>query len=160
MILRAGLVGGLLTLAGCNSMYFSKQPENTCGLRNAERDALLNPETNYKKMLSCLKAKNPSRALDYFALAGISTWYDAQVRTSDMAGERHKILLQNSLAMLDSSAKEQVWDDFSTMMRNKKQLESVCKYTKAVGEYRKRSQVFDDLAWEQAEEGYLHCSFQ
>lgn len=158
MHLKGFLFCCVILLTGCTSLTEVNTPASACGPRQAEADAQLAPEMHYRQMQSCLKAGQMQRALDHFTLAGTGTWYDAQIRPGETTLKRHHELLQSSLSQLDAGMQEQTWNEFSIMMKNRKQLADVCSYVQSVAVKRRQIQVFDDLAWEQAREGYMHCT--
>lgn len=158
MGLRGILIFCIILVQGCVLKDKAYIDVSACGQRHASEDAQLTPEIHYSRMQSCLKAGQTRRALDHFALAGTSTWYDAQIRSGEITRKRHQSLLQSALKGLDTHTQERAWNDFSIMMKNRKQLESVCSYMESIAAQRRQLQVFDDLAWDQAREGYLHCA--
>ena len=157
MNLRVTLLTSILMLQGCALQGHTRNEAIACNLRYVAEDAQLSPELHYKRMQSCLKVGRTQRALDHFALAGTGTWYDAQIRPGETTFKRHQVLLQSALNELDDGTREKTWNDFSIMMKNRKQLADVCDYVASVAAKRRQTQVFDDLVWEQAREGYLHC---
>lgn len=145
-------------LSGCSQPYQGKaQSDTACVANTPQEDAITTPETSYKMMVSCLRVGDKQLALHHFAVAGTVTWYDAIIRPGEKNTFRHSELMKQALSQLNKSERHVAWEDFNIMLRNRQSLKAVCQHVELVAETRRETQVFDDIAWNQAMEGYLHC---
>lgn len=148
----------LMMLSGCKHLNVIKLVnQERCEAGTPEQEASLTPEASYNKMVTCLKANQERFALNHFAVAGTTTWYDAIVRPAEKNIVRHKDLMKQALSGLSKSEQEKAWESFNQMLRNKQSLAEVCNYMEQIAEIRRQTQVFDDIAWSRAVKGYLHC---
>lgn len=148
----------LLMLSGCKHLDVIKfVTPGSCAAGTPQQEASLTPEASYNNMVACLKANEKRFALNHFAVAGTTTWYDAVVRPVEKNIVRHKDLMKKALSGLSKSEQNDAWESFSQMLRNKQSLAEVCRYMEQIAEVRRQTQVFDDIAWNSAVKGYLHC---
>lgn len=148
----------LLMLSGCKHLNVMKLVNlEGCAAGTPQQEASLTPEASYSNMVACLKADEKRFALNHFAVAGTTTWYDAIVRPVEKNIVRHKDLMKQALSGLSKSEQDNAWESFSQMLRNKQSLAEVCRYMEQIAEVRRQTQVFDDIAWNRAVKGYLHC---
>lgn len=145
-------------LSGCKHLDVIKLViPGSCAAGTPQQEASLTPEASYNNMVTCLKANEKRFALNHFAVAGTTTWYDAVVRPVEKNIVRHKDLMKQALSGLSKSEQNDAWESFSQMLRNKQSLAEVCSYMEQIAEVRRQTQVFDDIAWNKAVKGYLHC---
>lgn len=148
----------LLMLSGCKHLDVIKLvTPGSCAAGTPLQEASLTPEASYHNMVVCLKANKKRFALNHFAVAGTTTWYDAIVRPVEKNITRHKDLMKQALSGLSKSEQNDAWESFNQMLRNKQSLAEVCHYMEQIAEVRQQTQVFDDIAWNRAVKGYLHC---
>lgn len=145
-------------LSGCKHTNVIKSVKaGGCAAANPQQEASLTPEASYNNMVACLKVNEKRFALNHFAVAGTTTWYDAIVRPGEKNSVRHRALLKQALSGLSKREQNDTWESFSRMLRNKQSLAEICAYMEQIAQVRRQTQVFDDIAWNRAVKGYLHC---
>jgi len=160
ILFKSALCTVMLLGAGCAARQDAPSAFSgaACQSGTPQLHAAMTPERHYQVMRACVRDQKMELATLHFALAGTGTWYDNQVRPTEINQKRHHELIKHALNTLTPNEVEQTWQFFSARLNEKQQLEQVCLYINEVGKMKRLVQRFDDIAWQNAREGYLHCS--
>ncbi|MCE0489047.1 hypothetical protein LU196_03105 [Pantoea sp. Mb-10] len=160
LLLRTAICTVILMGTGCAARQDASTAfsDAMCESGTPQLHAAMTPERHYQAMRACVRDQNMELATLHFALAGTGTWYENQVRPNEINHKRHHDLIKHALTSLTAIEVEQAWQFFSSKLNEKEKLEQVCSYIDEVGGMKRLTQRFDDIAWQNAREGYLHCS--
>ncbi|MDZ7279357.1 hypothetical protein N4G40_13920 [Pantoea eucrina] len=160
LLFKSAMCAVMLLGTGCVARQDTSAAffDAACQPGTPQTHAAMTPERHYQVMRACVREKKMELATLHFALAGTGTWYDNQIRPNEINQKRHHDLIKHALTTLTPVEVEQTWQFFSLRLNEREKLDQLCLYINDVGEMKRLTQRFDDIAWQNARDGYLHCS--
>jgi hypothetical protein len=150
-----------------------------CGPITSIKNSDIPPDI-YAGMLVCASDSRYAEAVNFFAVAGVFSYFDAERVTDITAQQAHQVMTQQAMSTLDPPAKTALWQQIRDTLSDDAKRSVICADVRRIGaptykpEYMiqhgmdavaGKAQVngglvanFDSKdAWEKAVDGYLHC---
>ena len=138
------------------------------------------PPDIYAGMLVCASENRYAEAVNFFAVAGVFSYFDAERVTDITAQQAHQVMTQQAMSTLEPTAKTALWQQIRDTLSDDAKRSVICGDVRRIGaptytpDYmiqhgmdaiQGKPQVngglvakFDSkAAWEKAVDGYLHC---